>query len=81
MGRFGHADYIERCPVLGVRRKTSARREYFAFDRLSKKSFCIAYHKFSEPQVQRSYKRGDFGNCPGGISMNNRGVIRLSAGN
>jgi len=41
----------------GVRRKTSAPREYFAFDRLSKKSFCIAYHKFSEPQAQRSYKR------------------------
>jgi hypothetical protein len=32
--RFGHADYMERCPVLGgagVKRKTSARREYFAF--------------------------------------------------
>jgi hypothetical protein len=28
---FGHADCIERCPVLGVKRKTSARREYFAF--------------------------------------------------
>jgi hypothetical protein len=31
MALFGHADCIERCPVLGVKRKTSARREYFAF--------------------------------------------------
>jgi len=27
----GHADRIERCPVLGVERKTSARREYLRF--------------------------------------------------
>jgi hypothetical protein len=30
LARNGHADCIERCPVLGCR-KTSARREYFAF--------------------------------------------------
>jgi hypothetical protein len=28
---FGHADPIERCPLLGPKRKTSARSEYFAF--------------------------------------------------
>jgi hypothetical protein len=31
VARNGHADRIERCPVLGVERKTSARREYFRF--------------------------------------------------
>jgi hypothetical protein len=27
----GHADPIERCPLLGAQRKTSARDEHFAF--------------------------------------------------
>jgi hypothetical protein len=27
----GHADPIERCPLLGEQRKTSARSEHFAF--------------------------------------------------
>ena len=27
----GHADTIERCPLLGEQRKTSARGEHFAF--------------------------------------------------
>jgi hypothetical protein len=27
----GHTDPIERCPLLGPKRKTSAQREYFAF--------------------------------------------------
>jgi len=27
----GHADPIERCPLLGAKRKTSARSEHFAF--------------------------------------------------
>jgi hypothetical protein len=27
----GHADPVERCPLLGPKRKTSARGEYFAF--------------------------------------------------
>jgi hypothetical protein len=31
LARNGRADRIERCPVLGVERKTSARREYFRF--------------------------------------------------
>src|SRR5258708_35922777 len=31
LARNGHADRIERCPVLGVERKTSARREYLRF--------------------------------------------------
>src|SRR5258706_12176577 len=29
--RFGHADCMERCLLLGEQRKTSARSEYFAF--------------------------------------------------
>ena len=50
---------------------------------LSKKSFCIADHKFSEPWARRSYKcvgeasksdelASDFSNWPGGMSTNNR---------
>jgi hypothetical protein len=31
MAPNGHADPIERCPLLGPKRKTSARSEYFAF--------------------------------------------------
>jgi hypothetical protein len=27
----GHADPVERCPLLGPKRKTSVRSEYFAF--------------------------------------------------
>jgi hypothetical protein len=28
---FRHADLVERCPLLGAERKTSARSEHFAF--------------------------------------------------
>jgi len=34
----GHADRIERCPLLGEQRKTSARSEHFAFFWLCKNS-------------------------------------------
>jgi hypothetical protein len=31
MAPNGHADPIERCPLLGPKQKTSARSEYFSF--------------------------------------------------
>ena len=39
LARNGHADWVERCPVWTVNRKTSARGEYFAFCRVGPGNF------------------------------------------
>jgi hypothetical protein len=48
----GHADPIERCPLLGEQRKTSALSEYFAFGPEPDMGNALATPKFM-PEVMR----------------------------